>query len=67
MLFPNKEDKYERVFIVNIGDKKKFDWGKVDYLVFEIELQQYIARERKIRVYRICDEIYVEGKVKSKK
>lgn len=40
----DKEDEFERVFIINIGDEKKFDWGKVDYYVVEIELQGKVLK-----------------------
>lgn len=29
-----------------------------------VELQQSVAREKKIAVHKICEEIYIEGKEK---
>lgn len=39
-----KEEKFESVFIINISDEKKFDWGKVDYYVIEIESQGKVLK-----------------------
>lgn len=40
----DKEDKVASVFIINISDKKEFDWGKVDYYVVEIEVQGKVLK-----------------------
>lgn len=40
----DKEDKIASVFIINISDKKEFDWGKVDYYVVEIEVQGKVLK-----------------------
>lgn len=40
----DKEDKFESLFIINISDEKKFDWGKVDYYIIEIEAQGKVLK-----------------------
>lgn len=40
----DKEDKVASVFIINISNKKEFDWGKVDYYVVEIEVQGKVLK-----------------------
>lgn len=61
MLYLNPMLMFFRYHVIQIGDKVLITRKSI------VELQQYIARERKIWVHRLCDEIYIEGKVKSKK
>lgn len=37
-------DEIEKIFIISVNDEKKFDWGKVDYYVVEIENQGMILK-----------------------
>ena len=43
-VIPDKEEQLERVFVINISDEKKFDWGNVDYYVIEIEAQGKVLK-----------------------
>ena len=45
-----------RYHVIRIGDKVLITRKNI------VELQQSIAREKKIAVHKICDEIYIEGK-----
>lgn len=40
----DKENEMKSVFVINISDEKKFDWGKVDYYVVEIEAQGKVLK-----------------------
>lgn len=40
----DKENEMKSVFVINISDEKKFDWGKVDYYVIEIEAQGKVLK-----------------------
>jgi translation initiation factor 2 beta subunit (eIF-2beta)/eIF-5 len=39
-----KADEAEQSFIIKISDEKKFDWGKVDYYIVEIENQGKVLK-----------------------
>ena len=43
-VIPDKEEQFERVFVINISDEKKFDWGNVDYYIIEIEAQGKVLK-----------------------
>lgn len=45
-----------RYHVIQMGDKVLITRKNI------VELQQFIAWERKIEVHKICDEIYIEGK-----
>lgn len=60
MLYLNPMLMFFHYHVVQIGDKVIITRKSM------VELQQYIAREKKIWVHKICDEIYIEGKVKSR-
>lgn len=40
----DKENEMKSVFVINISDEKKFDWGKVDYYVIKIEVQGKVLK-----------------------
>lgn len=61
MLYLNPMLIFFRYHVIQIGDKILITKKNV------VELQQYIAQEKKMGVRKICDEIYIEGRIGNRK